>query len=238
MANYGKKLHIHKDGFVTDIELYTTLNEVQGGQGYLTLRDGTNLLYAKAGLTTDNFASPLKMKRGGTVYSVLTKASMAGQVIDEYNYIDGNTSDLQSKGWLIESKILPLDWNLTGMSPRGFGYIEKNVPIGNPMQLLLSGSFNGDFLEDNEWCISTILVLSVNSSGVSTVVYNSAADQSLPYRTPGGRFRYGDYLDNKSIPLPASTSKVRIVFSYELESDYGAVSFYYFTISHHKLIYI
>lgn len=34
MSVYGKKLHVRKSGIVTDIELYTTVDEVSKGDSY------------------------------------------------------------------------------------------------------------------------------------------------------------------------------------------------------------
>lgn len=72
MAEYAKKLHVKKGSTVTDIKLYSTTGEV--GSNYVTLKDGSNLMYAKLGATSDALASPLNVKKGSTTYKVLTNA--------------------------------------------------------------------------------------------------------------------------------------------------------------------
>ena len=65
MSLYSKKLHIRKNGTVTDINLYTTEDEV--GTPHLTLRDGSTFLYAKidSGSGTD-----LRVRKNNTIYYV------------------------------------------------------------------------------------------------------------------------------------------------------------------------
>lgn len=72
MAEYAKKLHVKKGSTVTDIKLYSTIGEV--GSNYVTLKDGSNLMYAKLGATSDALASPLNIKKGSTTYKVLKSA--------------------------------------------------------------------------------------------------------------------------------------------------------------------
>lgn len=75
MAVYDKKLHIRKAGVVTDINLYTTIEEVGGGE-YITLKDGTTAVYARLGAIDDTYSSPLRVRKRGSIYSVLTQASL------------------------------------------------------------------------------------------------------------------------------------------------------------------
>lgn len=69
MSEYSKKLHIRKDGTVDDITLYTDTSGFSGGA--LTLRDGSNIVYAALGSTTDSEASRLRVRKSGTAYAVL-----------------------------------------------------------------------------------------------------------------------------------------------------------------------
>ena len=69
MSEYSKKLHIRKDGTVDDIVLYTDTSEFSGGA--LALRDGSNIIYAALGSTTDSEASRLRVRKNGTAYAVL-----------------------------------------------------------------------------------------------------------------------------------------------------------------------
>lgn len=73
MAEYAKKLHIRKSSVVTDIKLYSTTGEV--GSNYLTLKDGSNVIYAKADAIGSANASDLRIRKGGNVYAILTQAT-------------------------------------------------------------------------------------------------------------------------------------------------------------------
>lgn len=70
MSQYSKKLHVRKSGSVQNINLYTTTSDISSGQ-YLQLRDGSTLLYAALGSTTDSSASSLRVRKSGTIYAVL-----------------------------------------------------------------------------------------------------------------------------------------------------------------------
>lgn len=69
MALYGKKLHIRKNGVVTDINLWTESGEA--GTPALHIRDGVNLVHARLGEVTDGLASDLRVRKDGVVYAVL-----------------------------------------------------------------------------------------------------------------------------------------------------------------------
>lgn len=69
MSEYSKKLHIRKNGTVDDITLYTDTSGFSGGA--LTLRDGSSIVYAALGSTTDSEASRLRVRKNGTVYAAL-----------------------------------------------------------------------------------------------------------------------------------------------------------------------
>lgn len=73
MGEYSKKLHIRKSGSVQDISLYTATSDIVSGQ-YIRLRDGSTLLYAALGNTTNPLVSSLRIRKGGTVYGVLKKS--------------------------------------------------------------------------------------------------------------------------------------------------------------------
>jgi len=89
MALHSKKLHVRKAGVVTDINLYTTLSEA--GNSGLAIRDGGTTAYAKLGAATDTLASPLRVRKNGETYAVLTSAAKAGIAplfaftVDRYN---------------------------------------------------------------------------------------------------------------------------------------------------------
>lgn len=79
MSQYSKKLHVRKSGSVQDINLYTTTSDISSGQ-YLRLRDGSTLLYAALGSTTDSSASSLRVRKSGTIYAVLKESYPTGSV--------------------------------------------------------------------------------------------------------------------------------------------------------------
>lgn len=79
MSQYSKKLHVRKSGSVQDINLYTTTSDISSGQ-YLRLRDGSTLLYAALGSTTDSSASSLRVRKSGTIYAVLKENYPTGSV--------------------------------------------------------------------------------------------------------------------------------------------------------------
>ncbi len=76
MAPYSKKLHVQKAGAVTDINLYTTLNET--GNSALAIKDGETTVYAKLGAATDALASPLRVRKNGGTHAVLKTAVKPG----------------------------------------------------------------------------------------------------------------------------------------------------------------
>lgn len=69
MALYGKKLHIRKNGVVTDINLWT--ESWEAGTPALHIRDGVNLVHARLGAVTDGLASDLRVRKDNVVYAVL-----------------------------------------------------------------------------------------------------------------------------------------------------------------------
>lgn len=79
MSQYSKKLHVRKSGSVQDINLYTNTSDISSGQ-YLRLRDGSTLLYAALGSTTDSSASSLRVRKSGTIYAVLKESYPTGSV--------------------------------------------------------------------------------------------------------------------------------------------------------------
>ena len=79
MSQYSKKLHVRKSGSVQDIDLYTNTSDISSGQ-YLRLRDGSTLLYAALGSTTDSSASSLRVRKSGTIYAVLKESYPTGSV--------------------------------------------------------------------------------------------------------------------------------------------------------------
>ena len=79
MSEYSKKLHVRKSRSVQDINLYTNTSDISSGQ-YLRLRDGSTLLYAALGSTTDSSASSLRVRKSGTIYAVLKESYPTGSV--------------------------------------------------------------------------------------------------------------------------------------------------------------
>ena len=76
MALYNKQLHVRKDGVVTNINLYTSVSEA--GNSALAVKDGSATVYAKLGVPTDSLASPLRVRKNGETYAVLSSAAKAG----------------------------------------------------------------------------------------------------------------------------------------------------------------
>lgn len=96
MGEYSKKLHIRKDGVVENIVLYADTSGFSGGA--LALRDGSNIVYAVLGSTTDSAASRLRIRKNGTVYAVLKENYPTGSVTYTTNVLpkkrvkDGHTA--------------------------------------------------------------------------------------------------------------------------------------------------
>lgn len=90
MSQYSKKLHVRKSGSVQDINLYTTTSDISSGQ-YLRLRDGSTLLYAALGSTTDSSASSLRVRKSGTIYAVLKESYPTGSVTYSTNVLPKKT---------------------------------------------------------------------------------------------------------------------------------------------------
>lgn len=76
MSEYSKKLHIRKNGTIEDIVLYTDTSGLSGGA--LALRDGSNIVYAALGSTTDSAASRLRVRKSGIIYAALKSGYPAG----------------------------------------------------------------------------------------------------------------------------------------------------------------
>ncbi|CVK21022.1 hypothetical protein [Sporomusa sphaeroides] len=177
MALYSKKLHVRKAGVVSDIELYTTVGEVTSGgsQGYIALKDSAVPLYAKLGLISDQNASPLRIKKSGNTFAVLTKASMSGQVIDQYNYINGNQAALTNLGWAVSGGL-----SFSSGGGQLNGYIERVVPVtGNLVSLQISAELSFEAYGYDAYESAALEVLSYNSSGIVTSVYSTVPLETL-----------------------------------------------------------
>ena len=92
MALYEKKLHIRKNGVVTDINLWTESGEA--GTPALHIRDGGNLVHAWLGEVTDGLASDLRVRKDGVVYAVLKNRWVTINIVQSANqtitvYVDG-----------------------------------------------------------------------------------------------------------------------------------------------------
>lgn len=93
MALYNKKLHVRKAGVVTDINLYTTPEEV--GNPSLKLKDNNNIIYAKLGNINDSNATEVRIRENNSIYAVLKSASTLPQTptllksidVDAYLYV-------------------------------------------------------------------------------------------------------------------------------------------------------
>ena len=83
MALYGKKLHIRKNGVVTDINLWTEIAEA--GTPALHIRDGVNLVHAQLGAVTDGLASDLRVRKDNVVYAVLKNRYVMMNIIQSPN---------------------------------------------------------------------------------------------------------------------------------------------------------
>ena len=83
MALYGKKLHIRKDGVVTDINLWTEKSEV--GAPTLAIRHTGVVVYAKLGEVTDTQASALRVRKDGIVYAALKNRWVTINIVQSAN---------------------------------------------------------------------------------------------------------------------------------------------------------
>ena len=83
MALYGKKLHIRKDGVVTDINLWTEKSEV--GAPTLAIRHAGVVVYAKLGEVTDTQASALRVRKDGIVYAALKNRWVIINIVQSAN---------------------------------------------------------------------------------------------------------------------------------------------------------
>ena len=83
MALYKKKLHIRKDGVVTDINLWTEKSEV--GSPTLAIRHDGTVVYAKLGEVTDTQASALRVRKDGIVYAALKNRWVMINIVQSAN---------------------------------------------------------------------------------------------------------------------------------------------------------
>lgn len=83
MALYGKKLHIRRDGVVTDINLWTEKSEV--GSPTLAIRHDSAVVYAKLGKVTDTQASALRVRKDGIVYAALKNRWVIINIVQSAN---------------------------------------------------------------------------------------------------------------------------------------------------------
>lgn len=83
MALYKKKLHIRKDGVVTDINLWTEKNEV--GSPALAIRHDDKVVYAKLGAVDDALASALRVRKDGIVYAALKNRWVMINIVQSAN---------------------------------------------------------------------------------------------------------------------------------------------------------
>lgn len=83
MALYKKKLHIRKDGVVTDINLWTEKSEV--GSPTLAIRHDGKVVYAKLGNVDDTLASALRVRKDGIVYAALKNRWVVINIVQSAN---------------------------------------------------------------------------------------------------------------------------------------------------------
>lgn len=83
MALYGKKLHIRKNGVVTDINLWT--ESWEAGTPALHIRDGVNLVHAQLGAVTGGMASDLRVRKDNVVYAVMKNYHVLMEIIETPN---------------------------------------------------------------------------------------------------------------------------------------------------------
>jgi hypothetical protein len=74
VAKYSKQLHIRKNGVIQNIDLYTTLSDINGKA--LILRDGNNVVYAKLDTVGAANSTNLRARINSTVYQVSSTASV------------------------------------------------------------------------------------------------------------------------------------------------------------------
>lgn len=83
MALYEKKLHIRKNGVVTDINLWT--ESWEAGTPALHIRDGVNLVHARLGAVTDGLASDLRVRKDNVVYAALKNRWVTINIVQSAN---------------------------------------------------------------------------------------------------------------------------------------------------------
>lgn len=83
MALYKKKLHIRKDGVVTDINLWTEKSEV--GSPTLAIRHDGKVVYAKLGNVDDTLASALRVRKDNIVYAALKNRWVMINIVQSAN---------------------------------------------------------------------------------------------------------------------------------------------------------
>lgn len=86
MGEYSKKLHIRKNGTIEDITLYTNSDI---SDNTIKVRDGDTICYVPIGATNDSNASSLRVRKNGTIYSVLKESYPTGSVTYTTNVLPG-----------------------------------------------------------------------------------------------------------------------------------------------------
>lgn len=86
MGEYSKKLHIRKNGTIEDITLYTNSDI---SDNTIKVRDGDTICYVPIGATNDSNASSLRVRKNGTIYSVLEESYPTGSVTYTTNVLPG-----------------------------------------------------------------------------------------------------------------------------------------------------
>ncbi|WP_223226042.1 hypothetical protein [Sporomusa sp. GT1] len=172
------------------------------------MKDSAVPLYAKLGLISDQNASPLRIKKSGNTFAVLTKASLSGQLIDQYNYAGGNLAALNALGWSFHYPWSNAGINFYSEGAILDGWLDKAVPQpGTPVSIMISGETSGYAWSIDEMTMSIVRIESVNIAGTSRTIYDTSYDTSLP--EIGNGERAGKFT-NKVINLPADCVKVRI----------------------------
>lgn len=188
MALYGKKLHIRKDGVVTDINLWTEKSEV--GAPTLAIRHAGVVVYAKLGTVDDALASALRVRKDGIVYAALKNRWVMINIVQSANQTITVTADGKT---YTESFSVPYGTAYTATITAAAGFAPGALSSSG-------GTAEGDVTVSATAAVTTVPTGSVNGnevlnftipSGVSVVRFfiNRQYDYYVGV-TPGGTYRF------------------------------------------------
>lgn len=153
MALYGKKLHIRKDGVVTDINLWTEKSEV--GAPTLAIRHAGVVVYAKLGEVTDTQASALRVRKDGIVYAALKNRWVTINIVQSANQTITVTAGEKT---YTESFSVPYGTAYTATITAAAGFAPGTISAA-------SGVAEGDVTISATAAVTTVPTGSVNGTG-------------------------------------------------------------------------